>query len=140
MGFALKMMVLVLISCIAGLFTPAAATSQEEAVMVTENHLASMPCKYVNKRIVTDAKYMDISTALLDDTHYDRGARFESKKYLNFRTVEEQILTYFIHQNKADILATLQEGDRIVITGVVTSCADKRPWIEVDSVIRAPQK
>ena len=140
MGFALKMVVLILISYIAALFMPPAASSQEEAIMVTEAHLADMPCKYVDKRIVTDAKYMDISTALLNDTHYDKGARFESKGYINFRTVEEQILTYFMRQSKADILATLHEGDRIVITGVVTSCADSRPWIEVDSVIRAPQK
>ena len=141
MNNGLKSTLLITSICfVANVFLSLSAAAEEEAVMVTEKNLAMMPCKYVEKRIVTEANFMDVSTALLDDYHHDKHTQFDSRSYVNFRTIEEQLLRYFIHSSKADILPSLAEGDRIVITGVVTSCADQRPWVEVDSVIRAPNK
>jgi len=123
-------------------FLPVSSFSaeEEEAIMVSEKNLSMMPCKYLHKRIVTEGAFLDVSTSLLDTRFYDKGTEFDARSYINFRTVDEQMFTYFIHQSKADILSALKTGDRIVITGTITSCADKRPWIKVDSVIRATEK
>ena len=43
-------------------------------------------------------------------------------------------------QEKAEIIPTLKAGDKIIISGFVTSCEDKRPWIEVESVAKVPSK
>ena len=114
------------------------AKAQDEAVMIHEKNLSIMPCKYINKRIVTEARFMDTSTNLLDDMFNDMRTRFDQRTYLNFRTIDQPIMRYFMPIKKADIIPTLNQGDRIVITGVVTSCADDRAWVDVDSVIRAP--
>lgn len=111
--------------------------SGEGVVKVSEKHLAMMPCKFVGKKILTEAKFMDVSTTLLDDIYHDLDTRFDSKEYVNFRTIGNGMHHYFIKQSKADIIPTLKVGDRIVISGEVTSCADKNAWIEVDSVAKA---
>lgn len=104
---------------------------------VSEKNLVMMPCRYLGQSITTEAAFMDVSTTLLDDIFHDADTRFDSKTYLNFRTVENGMSHYFIKQENADILSTLRTGDRIVISGTVKSCADKHPWIEVDSVAKA---
>ena len=108
--------------------------------MIDEKNLVIMPCKYVNKRIVTEALFLDTSSNLLDDMFNNMKTRFDSRYYLNFRTIDNAVMRYFIHLKKADIIPTLNEGDKIIITGVVSSCADGMAWIDVDSVIRAPSE
>jgi hypothetical protein len=116
-----------------------AEAAQEETLMIDEKNLVIMPCKYVGKRIVTEALYLDTSENLLNDMFNDMKTRFDSRYYLNFRTIDNAVMRYFIHLKKADIIPTLDEGDKIIITGVVTSCADGKAWVDVDSVIRAPK-
>ena len=124
------------------ILAPLSLWAQEEAAStgarISEKNLAMMPCKYVGKSIATEALFMDVSTTLLDDVHHDAKTRFDSKKYINFRTIGHGMYHYFMRQTKADIIATLKEGDKIVISGKVTSCADKHAWIDVDSVVKAP--
>ena len=117
---------------------PRTISAEEEALMIAEKNLVIMPCKYVNKRIVTEARFLDTSNNLLDDMFNNMKTRFDSRYYLNFRTIDNAVMRYFIHLKKADIIPTLKEGEKIIITGVVNSCADGMAWIEVDSVIRAP--
>ena len=47
---------------------------------------------------------------------------------------------YFIKQSQADIIPTLKTGDKIIISGFVTSCADIHAWIEVDSIRKVPSE
>ena len=115
-------------------FLSAQELSGGEGIKVDEKNLSIMPCRYLKKRIVTEAVFMDVSTTLLDDIFHNVDTRFNSREYLNFRTIGNGMYHYFIKQSKADILPTLKEGDRIIISGIVTSCADKHAWIEVDSV------
>ncbi len=139
MNPAVKMITfLVAIFFAAQIVLPLPAATEEETIMIDEKNLVVMPCKYVSKRIVTEAVFLDTSDNLLDDMFNSTQTRFSSKEYINFRTIEHQIMRYFIHFKDADIIPTLNEGDKIIITGVVTSCADEMAWIKVDSVIRAP--
>jgi len=103
---------------------------------VSENTLILTPCNYLYKNIVTEGVFLDASTAILDDWFalHDKGTRFNSRDYVNFRT--NLIFQYFMRQDKAGIVATLKAGDRVIITGWVTSCDDKRPWIKVDSIVK----
>jgi hypothetical protein len=110
--------------------------SEGTGATVSEKNLAMMPCKYVEKSIVTEAQFMDVSTTLLDDIYHDADTKFSSKEYLNFRTVGNGMHHYFIKQSKADILPTLKVGDMIRISGKVTSCADEHAWVDVDSVVK----
>ena len=119
---------------------PLSVSAEEEALMIDEKNLVVMPCKYVGKRIVTEALFLDTSDNLLDDMFNDMKTRFDSRYYLNFRTIDNAVMRYFIHLRSADIIPTLEEGDKIIITGVVTSCADRKAWVEADSVIRAPSE
>ena len=105
---------------------------------VSEQSLNLMPCNYLQKDIVTEGVFIDASTAILDDWYHDKDTRFSSRDYLNFRTNE--IFQYFMRQDKAEIIPTLKAGDKIIISGWVTSCSDKRPWIEVDSVVKVPSE
>jgi hypothetical protein len=114
--------------------------SEGEAITVNERNLSMMPCRYLNKKITTEAVFMDVSTTLLDDIYHDVDTRFDSREYLNFRTIGNGMYHYFIKQSKADIIPTLKPGDRIIISGKVTSCADRHAWIEVDSVTKVPEK
>jgi hypothetical protein len=93
---------------------------------------------YLKKNIVTEGVFIDASSAILDDWFHDKVTRFSSKDYLNFRT--NLIFQYFMKQEKAEILPKLKTGDKIIISGWVTSCEDKRPWIEVDSVVKVPSE
>jgi len=111
-----------------------------EAITVNEKSLSMMPCRYLNKKIITEAVFMDVSNTLLDDVYHDVDTRFDSREYLNFRTIGNGMYHYFIKQSKADIIPTLKPGDRIIISGKVTSCADRHAWIEVDSVTKVPEK
>jgi hypothetical protein len=139
MNCGLRIMVFMAAMCVAvTMLLPVSTEAEEEAVMIDEKNLSIMPCKYVSKRIVTEARYMDTSTNLMDDMFNDMKTRFDARTYLNFRTIDQPIMRYFMPLKKADIIPTLKQGDPIVITGVVTSCADDRAWIDVDSVIRAP--
>jgi hypothetical protein len=45
-----------------------------------------------------------------------------------------------MEQDKAEILCPLKSGDKIIISGWVESCEDKRPWIVVNSVVKAPSE
>jgi hypothetical protein len=103
---------------------------------VSEKNLVMMPCRYLGQAITTEGAFMDVSTTVLDDIYHDVDTRFDSKVYLNFRTIENNMSHYFIKQESADIIATLKTGDRILISGKVKSCADKHPWVEVDSVAK----
>jgi len=103
-------------------------------ITVTEKQLAMMPCKYERQEIVTEAIFMDVSTTLLDDIYHNSDTRFNSREYLNFRTMGSGMHHYFIKQANADILPTLKTGDRIIISGFVTSCLDRHAWVDVDSV------
>ena len=103
---------------------------------VSEKNLAMMPCKYVKKSVVTEAEFMDVSTTLLDDIYHDADTRFSSEEYINFRTVGNGMHHYFMKQSQADIIPTLKVGDKIRISGKVTSCADQHAWIDVDSVVK----
>jgi hypothetical protein len=105
---------------------------------VSEKSLNMMPCNYLQQNIVTEGVLLDASTSILDDWFHDKKTRFSSKDYVNFRT--NDIFQYFIKQEKAEIISTLKSGDKIIISGCVTSCEDKRPWIEVDSVVKAPSE
>lgn len=125
------------------LFSEPILLSAQEAsgvdqITVNEKTLAMMPCLYVKKNIVTEAVFMDVSSTLLDDRFHDVNTRFDSQEYLNFRTIGNGMSYYFIKQKKADIIPTLKAGDKIVISGKVKSCADKHPWIEVNSLVKAP--
>ena len=134
-----KAIVFAAVLCLAfTILLPFSISADEEALMIDEKNLIIMPCKYVNKRIVTEALFLDTSTNLLDDMFNDMKTRFDSRYYLNFRTVDNAVMRYFIHLKNADIIPTLNQGDKIIITGEVTSCADNMAWVEVDSVIRAP--
>jgi hypothetical protein len=97
-----------------------------------------MPCPYVKKNIVTEGVFLDASTVILDDWFHDEDTRFSSKDYINFRT--NVIFQYFIKQEKAEFISRLKTGDKIIISGCVKSCDDKRPWVEVDSVVKVPSK
>ena len=105
---------------------------------VSEKSLIIMPCNYLKKNIVTEGVFIDASSAILDDWFHDQETRFSSKDYLNFRT--NLIFQYFMKQEKAEIISTLKAGDKIVISGFVKSCSDKRPWIEVESVVKVPSE
>ena len=115
---------------------PLALLSQE--AMVTEKCLVQGPCCYLGKYIITEGIFLDTSTSLLDDWHHNKCTRFNSRDYINFRT--NDIFQYFMEQCKADIICSLTSGDKIIIYGWVMSCEDKRPWIEVDSVVKAPRE
>ena len=134
-----KAIVFIAAVCLAfTIFLPISVTAGEAPLMIDEKNLVIMPCKYVNKRIVTEALFLDTSDNLLDDMFNDMKTRFDSRYYLNFRTIDNAVMRYFMHLKNADIIPTLNQGDKIIITGVVTSCADGMAWVEVDSVIRAP--
>jgi hypothetical protein len=105
---------------------------------VSEKSLNIMPCIYLEKNIVTEGIFLDASTSILDDWFHGKDTRFTSKDYLNFRT--NVIFQYFMKQEKAEIIPKLKTGDKIIISGWVTSCEDKRPWIEVDSVVKVPSE
>jgi len=105
---------------------------------ISEKCLNTRPCHYVKNNIVTEGIYLDTSTTILDDWHHGCDTRFSSKDYVNFRTNE--IFQYFMEQSKAGILCPLKAGDKIIISGWVESCEDKRPWILVDSVVKAPSE
>ena len=107
---------------------------------VSENTLILTPCNYLYKNIVTEGVFLDASTAILDDWYkfHDKGTRFNSRDYVNFRT--NLIFQYFMRQDKAGSIATLKAGDKVIISGWVTSCDDKRPWIKVDSIVKAPSE
>lgn len=126
--------------CVMLLLSSAACLVAQEAggATVSEKNLVMMPCRYVGQSITTEGAFMDLSSTLLDDIYHDADTRFDSKTYLNFRTVENGMSHYFIKQESADILGTLRTGDRILISGKVKSCADKHPWVEVDSVTKVP--
>ena len=122
---------------------PLALLAQESTggggeVTVSEKSLTIMPCMYLKKNIVTEGVFLDASSSILDDWFHDKETRFSSKDYLNFRT--NLIFQYFIKQEKAEIIPTLKTGDKIIISGYVTSCTDKRPWVEVDSVVKIPSE
>jgi CRISPR/Cas system-associated protein Csx1 len=125
------------------LFKPLALLAQESKggggeIKVSEESLNLMPCLYLKKKIVTEGVFLDASPAILDDRYHDKNTKFSSKAYLNFRT--NYIFQYFMDEEKAEIIPTLKAGNRIIISGHVTSCEDKRPWVEVDSVVKAPSK
>ena len=115
-------------------------SSGSGGITVTENHLAMMPCQYEKQEIVTEAVFMDVSTTLLDDIYHDVYTRFNSREYLNFRTMGNGMYHYFIKQSQADIIPTLKTGDKIIISGFVTSCADRHAWVEVDSIRKVPSE
>jgi len=122
---------------------PVALLAQESTgdggeTKVSETSLTLMPCFYLQKNIVTEGVYLDASTVILDDWFHDTDTRFSSKDYINFRT--NLIFQYFIKQEKAELISTLKTGDKIIISGCVRSCEDKRPWVEVDSVVKVPSK
>jgi hypothetical protein len=110
----------------------------EEKGPVSEKCLNTRPCIYLNKDIVTEGIYLDTSTSILDDWFHDKCTRFSSRDYVNFRT--NDIFQYFMRNDKAAMLCPLKAGDKIIISGWVISCEDKRPWIEVDSVVKAPRE
>jgi len=113
------------------------STGGEEG-LVSEKCLNIRPCHYVDKNIVTEGIYIDTSTSILDDWYHGCDTRFSSKDYVNFRTNE--IFQYFMEKEKAGILCPLKAGDKIIISGRVESCEDKRPWILVGSVVKAPRE
>ena len=122
---------------------PVALLAQESTgdggeAKVSEESLILMPCPYVKKNIVTEGVFLDASTVILDDWFHDEDTRFSSKDYINFRT--NVIFQYFIKQEKAEFISKLKTGDKIIISGCVKSCDDKRPWVEVDSVVKVPSK
>jgi len=110
--------------------------SRGEAISVSEKCLNMQPCNYVKKNIVTEGVYLDTSTSILDDWYHGCDTRFSSKDFVNFRTNE--IFQYFIGQDDTAIICSLKTGDKIIISGQVESCEDKRPWILVNSVVKAP--
>lgn len=126
----LTVCVMLLLSCVACLIAQEAGGG----ATVSEKSLVMMPCRYLGQSITTEGAFMDVSTTLLDDIYHDADTSFDSKTYLNFRTIENSMSHYFIKQENADLLTTLKTGDRILISGKVKSCADKHPWVEVDSV------
>jgi hypothetical protein len=107
-----------------------------EETKVSEKNLSMMPCKYLKKTVITEAVFMDVSVTLLDDVYHDVDTRFDSREYINFRTIGNGMYHYFIKQSKADIIPTLKAGDRIIISGKVKSCEDRHAWMEVDSVVK----
>ncbi|MCX8012147.1 MAG: hypothetical protein N3A64_03210, partial [Desulfobacterota bacterium] len=110
-----------------------------EEIKVDEKTLSMMPCLYLNKRIMTMGVFLDVSNSLLDDWHHDKCTRFSSQEYINFRTIGDNTFQYFMKQKDAvKIIPQLKTGDKIIICGYVKSCADKRPWVEVSSVSKAP--
>ncbi|WAC08987.1 MAG: hypothetical protein OS130_07355 [Thermodesulfobacteriota bacterium] len=109
-----------------------------EAISVSEKCLKEGPCCYLGKYIVTEGVYLDTSTAILDDWYHGCDTRFSSRDFLNFRTNE--IFQYFMEQCKAELICPLKAGDKITISGWVESCEDKRPWILVNSVVKAPSE
>jgi hypothetical protein len=117
---------------------PLALLAQEstggEEGPVSEKCLNTKPCCYLGKYIVTEGIYLDTSTSILDDWHHSKCTRFSSKDYVNFRTNE--IFQYFLEQCKAEMICPIKTGDKVTISGWVMSCEDKRPWIEVDSVVK----
>ena len=122
---------------------PVALLAQESTgdggeAKVSEETLTLMPCPYVKKNIVTEGVFLDASTVILDDWFHDEDTRFSLKDYINFRT--NVIFQYFIKQEKAEFISRLKTGDKIIISGCVKSCDDKRPWVEVDSVVKVPSK
>lgn len=123
---------------------PIAMVAQEstggEEIKVSEKTLGMMPCLYVQKNIITEGVFFDVSHGLLDDRYHDKNTRFDSNEYINFRTLGDNTFQYFIKQTKAGIIPTLKTGDKIIIFGYVTSCADKRPWVEVDSIEKVPSE
>jgi hypothetical protein len=127
-----------IIAVILGVFLfsqPLALLAQDSGtITVSEKHLAMMPCKYEKQNIVTEAVFMDVSNTLLDDIYHDADTRFSSREYLNFRTMGNGMYHYFIKQSDADIIPTLKTGDKVVISGFVTSCVDRHAWVEVDSL------
>jgi hypothetical protein len=114
------------------------AAGEGETVKITEERLNMAPCNYLKKHIVAEGVFLDASTSILDDWFHNRKTRFSSKDYVNFRT--NLIFQYFMQQDKAGIISQLETGDKIIISGWVTSCDDKRPWIEVDSVVKIPRE
>ena len=110
----------------------------EEEGPVSEKCLNTRPCLYLGKHIVTEGVYIDTSTSILDDWHHDKCTRFSSKEYVNFRT--NDIFQYFMKNDIAGTLCPLKAGDKIIISGCVRTCEDKRPWVEVDSVVKAPRE
>ena len=112
-----------------------------EEIKVSEKTLSMMPCLYLKKNIITEGVFLDVSHGQLDDRYHDEeDTRFDSNEYLNFRTLGDNTFQYFIKQKNAAIIPTLKTGDRIIIFGYVTSCADKRPWVEVDSIEKVPSE
>jgi hypothetical protein len=138
-----KIIFVAVIFGVLSLSKPLALLAQESTggggeTKVSEKSLTIMPCIYLKKNIVTEGVFIDASSAILDDWFHDKDTRFSSKDYLNFRTNE--IFQYFIKQEKAEIIPTLKAGDKIIISGFVKSCEDKRPWIEVESVAKIPSE
>jgi|GEM_PF-1380130 len=110
-----------------------------EEIKVDEKTLSMMPCLYLKKRIVTEGIFLDVSNSLLDDWHHDKDTQFSSQEYINFRTLGDNTFQYFMKQKDAvGIIPHLKTGDKIIISGYVKSCADKRPWVEVSSVVKVP--
>ena len=122
------------------LFLLAQETTGGEGVQVSEKTLTMLPCLYLKKHIVTEGVFLDVSSTLLNDWFHDKNTRFDPKEYLNFRTMGNEMFHYFIKQEKAAIIPTLKTGDKITISGYVRSCADKTPWVEVDSVEKIPSE
>src|SRR4030042_2880769 len=113
------------------------STGEDEGP-VSEKCLNISPCNYVKKNIVTEGIYLETSTSVLDDWFDGCDTRFSSKDYVNFRTNE--IFHYFMRQDNAAIICSLKAGDKIIISGWVESCEDKRPWIGVNSVVKVPSE
>ena len=106
---------------------PVPVEAEDEPVMIDEKHLSVMPCKYVSKRIVTEARFMDTSTNLLDDMFNDMKTRFDARTYLNFRTIDQPIMRYFMPMKKADIIPTLNHGDPAPRHRQAGSCLTSSP-------------
>ena len=109
-----------------------------EGGKVSEKCLKMSPCCYLGKPIVTEGIFLDTSTTILDDLYHSKCTRFSNKCYVNFRTNE--IFQYFMKEPEAATICSIKTGDKIIISGFVRSCEDKRPWIEVDSVVKVPSE
>jgi len=102
--------------------------------------IVANPSRYLNKRVVMQAKFDKFSTLGLD---YSRANR-SSQDYIGFLIQRPDVTDHniplsemklFLKRDYAEKFIELDTGDKIEISGKVFSDALGDPWIDIDSIV-----
>ncbi len=114
-------------------------TQVVQAVKVLPIELVQNPQKYLNKKIIMDAKFDKFSTLGLD---YKKAFK-DSAKYIGFLVKRDDVsdhnvplseLKLFVKREYAEKFVDLNTGDKISISGTVFSTALGDPWVDITSI------